>query len=96
MNGKEGLDIGDLKVTKKYSSNIKNQYIEHLNLNLCFNKNSIDILNKYLSSNSIFFSKVTPSLLFHCKITEEFSLKILLPFTDQALSFVGILIYFLR
>ena len=28
VNGKEGLDIGDLKVTKKYSSNLKNQYIE--------------------------------------------------------------------
>ena len=24
VNGKEGLDIGDLKVTKKYSSNLKN------------------------------------------------------------------------
>ena len=47
VNGKEGLDIGDLKVTKKYSSNINNQYIEHLNLSLCFNKNSINILNKY-------------------------------------------------
>ena len=31
VNGKEGLDIGDLKVTKKYSSNLNNQYIEHLN-----------------------------------------------------------------
>ena len=28
VNGKEGLDIGDLKVTKKYSSNLNNQYIE--------------------------------------------------------------------
>ena len=50
MNGKEGLDIGDLKVTKKYSSNISNQYIEHLNLSLCFNKNSINILNKYFDN----------------------------------------------
>ena len=31
VNGKEGLDIGDLKVTKKYADNIKNQYIEYLN-----------------------------------------------------------------
>ena len=27
VNGKEGLDIGDLKITKKYSSRLKNQYI---------------------------------------------------------------------
>ena len=47
VNGKEGLDIGDLKVTKKYSSNLNNQYIEHLNLGKCLNKSSISILNKY-------------------------------------------------
>ena len=47
VNGKEGLDIGDLKVTKKYSSKLKNQYIEYLNLSKCFNKKSINILNKY-------------------------------------------------
>ena len=47
VNGKEGLDIGDLKVTKKYSSNLKNQYIEFINLGMCFNKNSINIINKY-------------------------------------------------
>ena len=41
VNGKEGLDIGDLKVTKKYSSKTKNQYIEYLDLNTCFNKTSI-------------------------------------------------------
>ena len=28
VNGKEGLDIGDLKVTKSYSSKLKNQYID--------------------------------------------------------------------
>ena len=50
VNGKEGLDIGDLKVTKKYSSNLNNQYIEFLNLGLCFNKNSINILNKYFDN----------------------------------------------
>ena len=38
VNGKEGLDIGDLKVTKKYSSKIKNQYIEYLNLRKSFDK----------------------------------------------------------
>jgi len=50
VNGKEGLDIGDLKVTKKYSSKIKNQYIEYLNLNTCFNKTSIRVLNKYFEN----------------------------------------------
>ena len=50
VNGKEGLDIGDLKVTKKYSANLNNQYIEFLNLGLCFNKNSINILNKYFDN----------------------------------------------
>ena len=53
-----------------------------------------DILNKYLSSNSILFSKVTPSLLFHCKIIGELSLKILLPLTVHSDSFVGTLILF--
>ena len=33
VNGKEGLDIGDLKVTKKYANNLKNQYIEYIDLN---------------------------------------------------------------
>ena len=47
LNGKEGLDIGDLKVTKKYSSNLNNQYIEYLNLGICLNKKSINILKKY-------------------------------------------------
>jgi isopenicillin N synthase-like dioxygenase len=50
VNGKEGLDIGDLKVTKTYCSKLKNQYIEHLNLNKCFNKASVNDLNKYFDS----------------------------------------------
>ena len=50
VNGKEGLDIGDLKVTKKYCLNLNNQYIEFLNLSKCFNKNSINILNKYFDN----------------------------------------------
>ena len=50
VNGKEGLDIGDLKVTKTYSSKLKNQYIEYLNLNKCFNKASVNDLNKYFDS----------------------------------------------
>ena len=27
VNGKEGLDIGDLKITKKYANLVKNQYL---------------------------------------------------------------------
>tara|TARA_X000000368_G_scaffold410675_1_gene394486 strand:+ start:66 stop:1034 length:969 start_codon:yes stop_codon:yes gene_type:complete len=50
VNGKEGLDIGDLKVSKNYSSQLKNKYIEFLNLSKCFNKNSIITLNKYFDN----------------------------------------------
>ncbi len=50
INGKEGLDIGDLKVTKKYCSNLNIQYIEYLNLGKCLNKSSISILNKYFDN----------------------------------------------
>ena len=47
VNGKEGLDIGDPKVTKKYANSIKNQYIEYLNLNKSLDKKSIKILSNY-------------------------------------------------
>ncbi len=47
VNGKEGLDIGDLKVTKKYANSTKNKYIEYLNLNKSINKNSIKVLSNY-------------------------------------------------
>ncbi len=47
VNGKEGLDIGDLKISKKYASKLKNQYIEHLNLDKVINKKSIKILDNY-------------------------------------------------
>ena len=50
VNGKEGLDIGDLKVTKKYSSKLKNQYIEYLDLDTCFNKTSIKALGQYFDN----------------------------------------------
>ena len=53
VNGKEGLDIGDLKVTKTYADNIKNQYIEYLNLNKSIDKKSIRILSNYF--DKIFF-----------------------------------------
>ena len=52
VNGKEGLDIGDLKVTKKYANSTKNKYIEYLNLNKSINRNSIKILSNYF--NEIF------------------------------------------
>ncbi len=52
VNGKEGLDIGDLKVTKKYAAIKKKQYIEYINLNKSFNKKSIKILEEYF--NEIF------------------------------------------
>ena len=47
VNGKEGLDIGDLKVSKKYANSIKKQYIEYLNLNKSIDKKSIKILSNY-------------------------------------------------
>ena len=47
VNGKEGLDIGDLKVTRSYAAKLKNQYIEHLDLKKSLNKKSIKILENY-------------------------------------------------
>ena len=47
VNGKEGLDLGDLKVTKKYSKRIKNQYIEYLNIKQSFTTNNISKLSDY-------------------------------------------------
>ena len=49
VNGKEGLDIGDPKVTKKDALKLKNQYIEYLELNKAINKKSINILNNYFT-----------------------------------------------
>ena len=53
VNGKEGLDIGDLRVTKKYAKSVKNQYVEYLNLNKSIDKKSIKILSNYF--DKIFF-----------------------------------------
>ena len=47
VNGKEGLDIGDLKVTKKYAQRLKKQYVEYLNLNKSIDKKSIKVLSNY-------------------------------------------------
>ena len=50
VNGKEGLDIGDTKVTRKYAQSIKNRYIEYLNLNKSIDKKSIKILSQYFNN----------------------------------------------
>ena len=50
VNGKEGLDLGDLKVSFKYSNNLKNQYIEYLNLQKCFNSKAVKKLNNYFDN----------------------------------------------
>ena len=47
VNGKEGLDIGDLKVSKNYAKKIKNKYIEYLELKKSIDKKSIKILEEY-------------------------------------------------
>ncbi len=47
VNGKEGLDIGDTKITSDYAKNIKNQYIEYLNLRKSIDMKSIETLKKY-------------------------------------------------
>jgi isopenicillin N synthase-like dioxygenase len=47
VNGKEGLDIGDLRISKKHALKLKNPYVEHLELNKAINKKSIKILNNY-------------------------------------------------
>ncbi len=52
VNGKEGLDLGDLKIKPHNLKKYKSQYIEYLNLNKSFNKSSIKSLSNYF--NNIF------------------------------------------
>ncbi len=47
VNGKEGLDLGDLKAKPHNIKRFKSQYIEYLNLNKSFNKSSIKNLSNY-------------------------------------------------
>jgi len=47
VNGKEGLDLGDLKITAKNSRKHKSSYIEYLNLNKSLSKPSIKSLSNY-------------------------------------------------
>ena len=53
VNGKEGLDIGDLKVSKTFAKKLKNQYIEYIELNKSISKKSIKFLKNYF--DNIFF-----------------------------------------
>ena len=50
INGKEGLDIGDLKITKAYSKKINTKYIEFIELNKCFKRKSIETLSNYFDA----------------------------------------------
>ena len=47
VNGKEGLDLGDLKITAKNSKKHKSRYVEYLNLNRSLSKSSIKSLSNY-------------------------------------------------
>ena len=47
VNGKEGLDIGDLRITSKISKRYKSPYIEYLNLNKSLSKSSVKSLSNY-------------------------------------------------
>ena len=53
VNGKEGLDIGDLKVNKKYALKVKSKFIEHIELNKSFDIKSIKILKRYFDKSFI-------------------------------------------
>ena len=50
VNGKEGLDLGDLKITPRNLKKYKSPYIEYLDLNRSFNKSSIKNLSKYFDN----------------------------------------------
>ena len=50
VNGKEGLDIGDLKVTQNYAQRLKNQYIEYINLTKSIDNKSIKVLSNYFDN----------------------------------------------
>ena len=50
VNGKEGLDLGDLKITPRNLKKYQSPYIEYLDLNRSFNKSSIKNLSKYFDN----------------------------------------------
>ena len=47
VNGKEGLDLGDFKITSKNFKKYKSPYIEYLDLNKSLSRSSIKSLSKY-------------------------------------------------
>ena len=63
VNGKEGLDIGDLLITKQYSNKIKKQYIEYLNLEKSFNKKTITDLTDYFGRVFLLSEKLFQSII---------------------------------
>ena len=63
VNGKEGLDIGDLQITKKNTLKLKSQYIEYVELNEAINKKSINILNNYFDQIFILGEVLFKSIL---------------------------------
>ncbi len=63
VNGKEGLDIGDLKVTKQYADRVKTQYIEYINLKKSINKKSIKILSDYFDEVFILGESLFKSII---------------------------------
>ena len=50
VNGKEGLDIGDLRVKKIFAKKLKNQFIEYIELNKSISKKSIKVLENYFDN----------------------------------------------
>jgi isopenicillin N synthase-like dioxygenase len=63
VNGKEGLDIGDLLITKQYSNKVKKQYIEYLNLDKSFNKKTINDLRDYFDRMFLLSEKLFQSII---------------------------------
>ena len=63
VNGKEGLDIGDLQITKQNTLKLKSQYIEYVELNKAINKKSINILNNYFDQIFILGEVLFKSIL---------------------------------
>ena len=47
VNGKEGLDLGDLKITLRHVRKYKSEYIEYLDLKKSLSKKSIKSLSNY-------------------------------------------------
>ena len=47
VNGKEGLDLGDLKITPHNLKKYRSPFIEYLDLNRSFDKSSIKSLSNY-------------------------------------------------